>query len=339
MKDNQILLALESSCDDTSLAIFQWTQLLALRTHTQLIEHQETRWVVPESAARLHADNIFPLLERVLQDANIQLTQLDYIACTFEPWLVPSLLVTKSVAKVLSSRLGIPLLPIHHIEWHLFALLLGRSLKEIDFPLLAMTVSWGHNEIYLWRSLYHFERVAFTRDDSAGEAFDKVSKMLGLPFPGGPHIARYAQAYRERPGTWLLPSFPIPKFHLHNGIGEFSFSWLKSAVKREIDLRLTKNGGLNETDRCEIAYAFEEIVTQYLSGALYTMAEYYWEVESLWLCGGVSANDRLREVIVSDKRYTKYKQLTIPLEKRFSLDNAAMIGMRAYYTPKSQLEE
>jgi N6-L-threonylcarbamoyladenine synthase len=332
MKDSEIFLALESSCDDTSLAVFQWTKLLALRTHTQLIEHQETRWVVPESAARLHADNIFPLLREVLQDAGITLDQLNYIACTFEPWLVPSLLVTKSVAKVLSLRLGIPLLPVHHIEGHLFALLLGRYVEDMNFPILVMTVSWGHNEIYLWKNLHCFERVAFTRDDSAGEAFDKVSKMLGLPFPGGPHIARYAQIYKENPWTSLLPSFPLPKFHFQDGLGEFSFSWLKSAVKREIDIRMSNNGGLTESDRCEIAYAFQEIVTQYLSESLYRLAESYPEVQSLGLCGGVSANDRLREVIIWDQRSLKYKQFIVPLEKRFSLDNAAMIGMRAYYS-------
>lgn len=334
MQDTEIFLALESSCDDTSIAVFQWTKLIAMRTHTQLIEHQETRWVVPESAARLHADNIFPLLYEVLQDARITLDQLSYIACTFEPWLIPSLLVTKSVAKVLSSRLGIPLIPVHHIEGHLFALLLGRSLEEIKFPVLAMTVSWGHNEIYLWKSLSDFERVAFTRDDSAGEAFDKVSKMLGLPFPWGPHIAYHASLYREKWWELLIPSFPLPKFHLHNGIGEFSFSWLKSAVKREIDLRIAKNSGLTIADRCEIAYAFEEIVTHYLAWSFYTIAQCYPEVISLWLCGGVSANDRLREVIVKDERYKQYHPLITPLEKRFSLDNAAMIGMRAYYDRK-----
>lgn len=149
-----------------------------MKTYSQLTEHVETQGVVPECAARLHAENIFPLLDELIAESGISLGQLSFIACTFEPGLAPSLLVTKSVAKVLSNTLNIPLIPVHHIEGHIFALLLDREVHDIDFPVMVMTVSGGHNEIYLWSSLERFERIAHTRDDSAGEAFDKVAKMM-----------------------------------------------------------------------------------------------------------------------------------------------------------------
>lgn len=324
-------LAFESSCDDTSLALFSDRELVCMKTYSQLTEHIETQGVVPECAARLHAENIFPLLDELLAESGVLLSQISFIACTVEPGLAPSLLVTKSVAKVLSETLSIPFVPVHHIEGHIFALLLGRGIEEVHFPVMVMTVSGGHNELYLWSSLWDLERIAHTRDDSAGEAFDKVAKMMGLPFPWGAHIARYAQTYRETLGGAIeAPIFPLPRFQREDRYGYFSFSGLKSAVKRYIDAHIWEHGALSESDIARIAYHFEEIVTTYLLKSIDTMLGDYPQVSTVALCGGVSANDHLKEIL---SEYAQKNQLLFlaPKSRLFSLDNAAMIGMRAYY--------
>jgi N6-L-threonylcarbamoyladenine synthase len=173
-----LILAFETSCDDTSVALFEDSKLLAMNTKSQIREHQATVGVVPEVAARLHANNIFSVLEKTLADAGKTYKDIEYIACTTEPGLLPSLLVGMTVAKTLSHSLGIPLIPINHIQAHIFANLLERNLDELKFPVMCLTVSGGHNELYYWKALFDLERVGETRDDASGEAFDKVAKMM-----------------------------------------------------------------------------------------------------------------------------------------------------------------
>lgn len=188
-------LAFETSCDDTSIALMDDDQLLQMVTRSQITEHLATQGVVPEVAARLHANVIFEVLDEVLVAGRISLTDITYIDCTSLPGLLPSLLVGKTVAKTLAHALNIPLNWIHHIEGHMFANLLERNVSDLNFPAVILTVSGGHNEIYFWKSLYEWEFLGQTRDDAAGEAFDKVAKALGLGFPGGPIVAKLAQEY------------------------------------------------------------------------------------------------------------------------------------------------
>lgn len=171
------ILAFETSCDDTSVAVMHDDQCISLSTRTQL-EHSETGGVVPEVAARSHANAIFPCITDALRDAQITLDQIDIIACTERPGLLPSLLTGMTVAKTLSLSLKKPLFWCDHIESHIFANYLGRNQDAIVFPAVVLTVSGGHTEIYLWRSLYDLCLIGQTRDDAAGEAFDKVSKMM-----------------------------------------------------------------------------------------------------------------------------------------------------------------
>ena len=192
------ILAFETSCDDTSVAILENDRVVAMSTRTQL-EHDATGGVVPEVAARSHANAIFPCLEDVLSEAKISIDEIDYIACTREPGLQPSLLTGLTVARTLAESKKIPLLYIHHIESHIFANFLERNHDEIQFPAMVLTISGGHTELYLWKSLFDLELVGQTRDDAVGEAYDKVAKMLGLGFPGGAKIARLADAFRENP--------------------------------------------------------------------------------------------------------------------------------------------
>ena len=176
------ILAFETSCDDTSVAIMRDRELLSMSTRTQL-EHDITGGVVPEVAARSHANAIFPCIDDVLEESGLTLDQIDMIACTREPGLLPSLLTGMTVAKTLSLSLVKPLIWVHHIEAHMFANFLERETEDIHFPNITLTVSGGHTELYLWKSMDTFELIGQTRDDAAGECFDKVAKMMGLGFP------------------------------------------------------------------------------------------------------------------------------------------------------------
>jgi len=171
------LLAFESSCDDTSVALLQNNKLVSMYTHTQL-EHIATLGVVPEIAARLHADHIFDLITLVLTEGNVQLSDIDIFAATSEPGLIPSLLIGKTVAKTLATSHKKPLIWVNHIEGHIFSLLLERKVEELEFPIAVLSASGGHNDLFLWKSLYEIEKIGGTVDDSAGESMDKVGRSL-----------------------------------------------------------------------------------------------------------------------------------------------------------------
>jgi N6-L-threonylcarbamoyladenine synthase len=236
------LLAFESSCDDTSVALLRDDVLISMHTHTQL-EHIQTLGVVPEVAARLHADHIFDLITEVLTDAWIELSAIDVFAATSEPGLVPSLLIGKTVAKSLAISHKKPIIWVNHIEGHIFSLLLERKLEELEFPMVVLSASGWHNDLFLWNSLYEIEKVGSTVDDSAGESMDKVGRSLWLSFPAGRYIDELAQKYDPEIHK-NIPSFPLvlPEWSLN-----FSFSGLKSAALREIQLRASLNLSKGET--------------------------------------------------------------------------------------------
>ncbi|MBP8016561.1 tRNA (adenosine(37)-N6)-threonylcarbamoyltransferase complex transferase subunit TsaD, partial [Candidatus Gracilibacteria bacterium] len=332
------ILAFETSCDDTSIAIFKNAKLIAMDTKSQIKEHSKTGGVVPEVAARLHANNIFLVLKKVLKDSGIGLNKIDYIACTNEPGLLPSLLVGLTVAKTLSKILNIPLILINHIQAHIFANLLERKLNNLKFPSICLTVSGGHNEIYLWESLFKSKLIGETLDDSAGEAFDKVSKMMGLGFPGGPIISKLANEYKK-PFIGIFPKVLLEKNSLN-----FSFSGLKSAVKREVDKKIEngklkiENGSgktgkkiknnkklnykyLTYEDKTEIAFEFEETITEILTTKLFLAAKKY-NIKNIVLAGGVSANQKLKEKIKSISKKDGYNFI-FPIKNIYSQDNAA----------------
>ena len=299
------ILAFETSCDDTSVAILENDRVVAMSTRTQL-EHDATGGVVPEVAARSHANAIFPCLEDALQEADISIDDIDYIACTREP-----------------------LLYIHHIESHIFANFLERNSDEIDFPAMVLTISGGHTELYLWKSLFDLELVGQTRDDAVGEAYDKVAKMLGLGFPGGAKIARLADAFRENPDfnqdekNYWKKFFP--RAFLDKNSYDFSFSGLKSAVKRYIDA----NPPASENDFQKIAFAFEEAVFDVLITKFLDASDQF-KAKTIVLAGGVSANSQLKNRLEIACNFL-YKKFVAPTKIIYSQDNAAMIGIRAFY--------
>lgn len=318
-----LILAFETSCDDTSIAVFRDTELLGMHTEFQIDTHAKTQGVVPEVAARLHANNIFIALDAALEKSGVKIEEIDVFACTSEPGLLPSLLVGKTVTKTLAHTYQKPLIWIDHIEAHMFANLIERSLEELKFPAVCLTVSGGHNEIYYWKSLFERELLGETQDDAAGEAFDKVAKAMGFGFPGGPIISQLASKYTgEYKG--IFPVVLLDKESLN-----FSFSGLKSAVKREIDIRTQSQGVLTEEDKIEISFEFEQCVARILTEKLFR-AVYKMQVSSLVLAGGVSANDFLKQMI-AERAEKEGFSFIYPKKKVYSQDNAAMVGILAYY--------
>lgn len=267
------------------------------------------------------------------------LKDISLIACTGHPGLVPSLLVGKTVAKTLARSTGIPLMWIDHIEAHAFANFLERSLEDIRFPAICLTISGGHNELYLWKSLYEYQRIGATMDDASGEAFDKVAKMLNLGYPGGPIVSERSARYRGE-FRGIFPEVLLGNDRRY----DFSFSGLKSAVKREVDSRLaarhvaipdldestpTGTPTLPDSDIDEICFEFETTVIRTLAKKLSFALEDFG-VSTAVLAGGVSANDRLKAYL-ADELQKIGVDFVAPKKKTYSQDNAAMVAIRAYY--------
>ena len=333
------ILAFETSCDDTSIALFENEVLLAMHTKSQIHIHNETGGVVPEVASREHANVIFEVLDEVLKAGKTTLQEINYLAVTTHPWLVPSLLTGMTVASTLSQTLKIPIIAINHIEAHIFSNFLERSESEIEFPLVCLTVSGGHNEIYYMQDMFTREKLGQSQDDAAGEAYDKVAKMLGLGYPGGPIISKLAADY-EKPFSWDPSQKPLfPRVYLEKSGFEFSFAGLKSAVSREIERRknnsvrlVSSETSLTEQDQKEISYEFQRAVNEVLCYKIISAAEQKW-VKTVLLAGGVSANDDLRTRIWEETQKLGLNFFS-PAKKLYCMDNAAMIGILAYYRVK-----
>jgi N6-L-threonylcarbamoyladenine synthase len=247
-----LTLGIESSCDETGIALYQMGRgLLSHALHTQVAMHNEYGGVVPELASRDHVRRIVPLVRQVMAAANVDLNQLDAIAYTQGPGLGGALLVGASVASSLAYALGIPTIGIHHLEGHLLSPLLSDP--SPDFPFVALLVSGGHTQLMRVDGVGEYTLLGETLDDAAGEAFDKSAQLLGLGYPGGPALAKLAEL--GRPGLYKLPR-PM----LHSANLEFSFSGLKTAV-----LTLVKQSGEDAQTRADIAYAVQEAIVDVLA--------------------------------------------------------------------------
>jgi len=321
------ILAIETSCDDTSLALFEDATLVVMETKSQIEIHNQTGGVVPEVAAREHANVIFEVCETVLEKAGWKLEDIEYIGVTAFPWLIPSLLTGLTFARTLSNILRIPILELDHIEWHIFANFLERKRKDIIFPLVCLTVSGGHNDIYFMQDMWNKEKIGTSLDDAAGESYDKVAKMMWLSYPGGPIISRMANEYIPIEKN---PLFPRVRLEKDANPYNFSFSGLKSAVKREVDARTGKNGTLSHEDQKEISREFQNAVNEVLAEKLISAALKKW-VATIMLAGGVSANTDLQEKITSLAKKNGFSFFS-PVKNIYCMDNAAMMGILAYYT-------
>ena len=313
MKDMYIL-GIESSCDETSASIVKnGTEEIATVISSQIDVHKNYGGVVPEIASRHHVKNITMVLEECLEKANMTMDQIDAIAITYGPGLIGSLLIGLEAAKTLSFVYNKPLIPVHHIAGHIYANSLVQPLK---FPLLAVVVSGGHTELIEMRDHYKFEKIGGTLDDAIGECYDKVARVIGLEYPGGPKVDKLSLEGKD---TYKLP---IP---LQDDSYNFSFSGLKSAV---INLAHNEEQRGNKIREADLATSFQKVAVESIIIKV-RKAIIDKNIKNMILAGGVAANKGLREAMTNLAKELNV-DLTIP-DMKYCTDNATMIASAGYY--------
>jgi len=311
IKKDQLIVGIETSCDETAVAIVKnGKEIVANVVASQIESHKRFGGVVPEIASRHHVEQVTLVLEEAFRQGKVGIEEIDAIAVTEGPGLVGALLIGVNAAKALAFAHNIPLVNVHHIAGHIYA---NRLIEEMKFPLLSLVVSGGHTELVFMKEHGHFEVIGETRDDAAGEAYDKVARVLGLPYPGGPHIDRLAHE-----GTADLD---LPRAWLETGSYDFSFSGLKSAVINTVH---------NAEQRGEkiapetLAASFQASVVDVLVTKAVQAAKEY-KVKQVLLAGGVAANKGLRAALTTAFESLEDIQLVIP-PLSLCTDNAAMIA-------------
>ncbi|WP_238652322.1 tRNA (adenosine(37)-N6)-threonylcarbamoyltransferase complex transferase subunit TsaD [Paenibacillus piscarius] len=309
-----LILAIETSCDETSVAVVQdGCKVLSNIISSQIETHRAFGGVVPEVASRKHVEVITLVIEEALSAAGVRPQELSAVAVTQGPGLVGALLVGVVAAKSLALAWNKPLIGTHHIAGHIYA---NRLVKELKYPNMTLVVSGGHTELVHMEREGAFRIIGRTRDDAVGEAYDKVARALGFPYPGGPYVDRLAHEAEE--------AYPLPRVWLEPGSYDFSFSGLKSAVLNAVNQ--SKMKGL-EPDTAGIARGFQESVVEVLvEKAVRAVREY--RAEQLLLSGGVAANKGLREALTR-RCAAEGIELIVP-PPVYCTDNAAMIGAAAY---------
>jgi N6-L-threonylcarbamoyladenine synthase len=309
----QLILAIETSCDETAAAIVEGgTTIVSNVVASQIESHKRFGGVVPEIASRHHVEQITVVIEEAMEKAKLKFSDLDAIAVTEGPGLVGALLVGVSAAKALAFAHSIPLVGIHHIAGHIYA---NRLITEFEFPLLALVVSGGHTELIYMEKHGSYEVIGETRDDAAGEAYDKVARTLHLPYPGGPHIDRLAQDGEA--------TYDLPKIWLEGDSFDFSFSGLKTAVINTVHNYEQRGEKLIVEN---LAASFQASVVDVLVGKTVKAANKF-EVKQVLVAGGVAANKGLRAKLEAAFA-TKDIPLVIP-PLSLCTDNAAMIAAAA----------
>ncbi len=321
LMENIYILAIESSCDDTSAAVMRGETVLSNVTAGQAV-HEQYGGVVPELASRAHEQNIVPVVDAALKKAGIEKEQLSAIAFTRGPGLMGSLLVGVSFAKGLAASLGVPMIEVNHLQGHIMAHFIkedGEEHKSPDFPFLCLMVSGGNSQIVKVNSYKDMEIVGQTIDDAAGEAMDKCAKVMGLGYPGGPIIDRLA-----RKGNPKAYSFSKP----HIAGFDYSFSGLKTSFLYTLRKLVADDDNYVDAHKEDLAASFEATVVDILMDKLYKASKALG-IKRIALSGGVSANTALREAY---KAYAKRYGWEIFIPKfGFTTDNAAMIGIVGYY--------
>lgn len=372
------ILAIETSCDETAAAVIGEAEgqpvLLSSVVASQVDLHAKTGGVVPEVASRAHMEAITPVVAEALlgadedgekinfSKANEALGQIDYIAYTAGPGLIGSLLVGYNAAKAIAFARNMPIIPVNHIEGHIYSVLPSKfPISNFQFPIVALTVSGGHTSLTLMTDHGKYENLGQTLDDAAGEAFDKVARLLDLGYPGGPAVSKLAAQFRDNfqfpisnshlssndqasndqiNEKWKIKNEKLPlgivfpRPILNDGTFNFSFSGLKTAVlQKTIDLKKEYGEELPEEIKSEICCAFEDAVVDVLVTKTMRAAEKY-QPKSIILAGGVAANKCLRETLKSKVESQMSDVDFLVPEMKFCGDNAAMIGLAAYYHVK-----
>ncbi|AOW20253.1 tRNA (adenosine(37)-N6)-threonylcarbamoyltransferase complex transferase subunit TsaD [Urechidicola croceus] len=312
------ILGIESSCDDTSASVLRNGKVLSNVVANQEI-HTAYGGVVPELASRAHQQNIIPVVQQAIQRANIDKKELKAIAFTRGPGLMGSLLVGTSFAKSLSMGLGIPLIAVNHMQAHILAHFIDeKEQKKPPFPFLCLTISGGHTQIVKVSNYFEMEVLGETMDDAVGEAFDKSAKILGLPYPGGPLIDKYAQL--GNPKTY---KFTKPKV----GDMDFSFSGLKTGILRFIQKNVQQNSNFIEENLNDICASIQHTIVEILMDKLKNSVK-ITGIKHIAIAGGVSANSEIRKVLKEAEKRRGWSTYIPKFE--YTTDNAAMIGITGY---------
>ncbi|UXH42677.1 tRNA (adenosine(37)-N6)-threonylcarbamoyltransferase complex transferase subunit TsaD [Rossellomorea vietnamensis] len=310
MKKDTLVLGIETSCDETAVAIIRnGTEIVTNIVSSQIESHKRFGGVVPEIASRHHVEQVTYVLDEALEQAGMTMDDIDCVAVTEGPGLVGALLIGVNAAKALAFAHNKPLVGVHHIAGHIYA---NRLVKEMRFPLLSLVVSGGHTELVLMKDHGSFEVIGETRDDAAGEAYDKVARTLGLPYPGGPHIDRLAHVGEA--------TLDLPRAWLEEGSYDFSFSGLKSAVINTLHNAKQKGMTIHPQD---LAASFQASVVDVLVTKTVKAVKEYG-VEQVLLAGGVAANKGLRAALEEAFEGMEAELVIPPLS--LCTDNAAMIA-------------
>lgn len=319
--DKRIILAIETSCDETSVAILKdGKELLANVVSSQIAFHQKYGGVMPEMASRLHVEKITVCLNEALIQANLTYSDISLIAVTKGPGLIGALHVGLQAAKAISIAYNIPILGVNHMSGHIYS---GRYAKDYHFPLLALIVSGGHTELVLVKDEHQFEVIGETLDDAIGETYDKVGRIIDLPYPAGPAIDKLAKIGQD------IYAMPYPKA---SGKYNFSYSGMKTSVLHLVQKMKEQNIEFKIED---IAASFQKQAIKILIDKTLTALDDY-DVKQIVVAGGVSANSYLRSQIV-EKVNLSYPNIEVIIPPMWCCtDNAAMIAMAAYYSPNNQ---
>ena len=313
-----VILGIETSCDETSAAVLvNGKELKSHIISSQIETHRKYGGVVPEIASREHCLHIKNVVEQALTQAEVDFNDLSAIAVTYGPGLVGSLLVGVAAAKAMAYAAGIPLLGINHLEGHVYANFLEHP--DLEFPILCLLASGGHTNLILFKGHFDYEVLGKTRDDAAGEAFDKIARALGLGYPGGPYIQKAAA--RGNPKAFNLPRAMLEAESL-----DFSFSGLKSAVLNTLNTARMKG---EHVDINDLAASFQEAVVEVLVAKTKRALVKLPQVKTLALAGGVAANTLLREALAKELEGGDIRFVYPSL--KLCTDNGAMIAMAGYY--------
>ena len=312
------LLAIESSCDDTSASVLYNNKVLSNEVANQEV-HKQYGGVVPELASRAHLQNIVPVVAQALKKAEVHKEQLSAIAFTRGPGLMGSLLVGTSFAKSMAMGLGIPLIEVNHMQAHILAHFIDEGQAKPQFPFLALTISGGHTQIVKVKSFFEMEVLGETLDDAVGEAFDKTAKILGLPYPGGPLIDRYAQEGNPKAFSFSQPNI--------QGLN-FSFSGLKTGILYFIQKQTQETPAFVEKHLADICASVQETIISILMKKV-KKAVQQTGIKQVAIGGGVSANSGIRKALKAMGE--QYGWETFVPKFDYCTDNAAMVGIVGYY--------
>lgn len=316
-KENIKILAIETSCDETSVAVLEnGRNVLSNIISSQIETHKRFGGVVPEVASRLHLESINNIVEEALKEANIGFNDIDAVACTKGPGLIGALLVGVSSAKSISYALDIPLVGVNHMQGHVCANYISH--KDLEPPFISLVVSGGHTYLIHVKSYSDYEIIGRTRDDAAGESYDKVARALGLPYPGGPEIDRAAKKGNK-------DAVEFPRVILDKETYDFSFSGLKTAVLNYLNHERQFNREINVAD---VSASFQQAVLDVLVDKSFRLVKEL-NMDKIVISGGVAANSLLQEMMINRGKEEGI-EIYFP-EKILCTDNAAMIGCAGYY--------